>query len=264
MSLRVAISIAVLLIAAPARAIVVADGDARNQQPPDAPAGSPVFPYWDYLARRGSYSAVYLGDRWVLTAGHIGLGGVEIRGRVYAALPDSEIDLRTGYRSADLSLFRLREDPELPPLPLSTTRAVVGEEALLLGFGRGAGEALRWRGKLGRYWDRGPPTLRWGRNRVSRASLRIGSRGGYYTETFAYRFDPGPGAVSEAQAAQGDSGGATFLRRRHGWELAGILFLIQNHVDQPGNSAVAGNLTFAADLAVYLDQIQAITGLGLR
>ncbi len=242
---------------------MVAGGDEASARPPAEGAG-PEFPYWGYLAGRGNYSAVYLGERWILTAGHVGVGDVEIRGTRYRALRDTEIDLRTGFHSADLVLFRLRDDPKLPPLPLSSTRAAVGEQALLLGFGRGAGEPLRWRGKPGRYWDQAPPTLRWGRNRVSRVALRIGSHGGYYTETFAHRFDPGPGGNAESQAAQGDSGGAVFLRRGDGWELAGILILIQRHASQPGNSAVAGNLSFAADVAAYVEQIHAITGLGAR
>ena len=239
--------------------VIGADGD-KNTQPPLAGEVTPTFPYWDHVVARGKYSAVYLGDQWVLSAGHIGAGDVEIRGERYRARIDTEIDLRTGFFSADLVLFRIVRDPGLPRMALTPRRPEIGEQALLLGYGHSAGAPTAWHGMRGQYWEQGPALLRWGRNRVSRLGVRASSKGSH-TESFAFRFDPGGGEVAESQAASGDSGGAVFVRRDGAWALAGILIMIQRHRGQPSNIALAGNQTFAADLALYTEQIELITGL---
>ncbi len=247
--------------ATPAPALVVAVPDEVATRPPRATAGLPPFPYWEHVVSLGNYSAVYLGERWVLTAGHVGVGDVVIRGQRYKALPDSEIDLRTGFLSADLALFRIERDPGLAAVALPLARPAVGDGALLLGWGRAAGDDLEWRGRPGHYWAQGPPRLRWGHNRVSRLGVRLGTKDGAHTESFALRFGGHGESLRATQAAQGDSGGAVFLEHDGRWMLGGILLMIQRHRDQPWNTAIEGNQTFAADLALYVEQIEAITGL---
>ena len=54
-------------LAAPAAALVLAPDVDTTLAPPDDRG-------WDYVGQRGNASAVYLGDRWVLTAFHVRSG----------------------------------------------------------------------------------------------------------------------------------------------------------------------------------------------
>ena len=47
----------------------------------------------------------------------------------------------------------------------------------------------------------------------------------------------------------------------HRWELAGLLFATRPHEGQPERTTLYGNLTLAADLAHYRDQVLAIAGV---
>ena len=46
-----------------------------------------------------------------------------------------------------------------------------------------------------------------------------------------------------------------FIKNGGTWELAGVMFAIALFEEQPTDSAVYGNLTYAADLSYYRDQI---------
>jgi len=72
-------------------------------------------------------------------------------------------------------------------------------------------------------------------------------------------FDPLDATEHEAQVAVGDSGGAVFTKSRDGWELAGILFAANTYSEQPPETALFGNVSLAADLSHYRDQILEIT-----
>ena len=71
--------------------------------------------------------------------------------------------------------------------------------------------------------------------------------------SLATQFDTG--GNYEAQAVNGDSGSAVFRKNGTKWELAGIVNANFVFTNQPVNSAVFGDLTTFADLAVYHDQI---------
>lgn len=254
------LALAIALSPTSGHTLVVLGDDAVHTKPPRARDGSPAFAYWNHVVALGAYSGVYLGERWILTAGHVGSSDVTIEGCRYRVDPTTEIDLRTDFYPADLVLFRVRKDPGLATLPLSGTRPEPGNDALLLGWGRASGDVVEWKGRSGRKWSEGPPRLRWGRNRIHRVGVHSGLKG-FVTETFGMRFDFTGGPRGESQASQGDSGGAVFLRGERGWELGGVLLMIRRRPGQPGHTAIAGNETFAADLAYYREQIEAITGL---
>ncbi|NIR61213.1 MAG: trypsin-like peptidase domain-containing protein [Gammaproteobacteria bacterium] len=256
----IAALLAFLVWAAPqtGEALVVLGLDEVHREPPRAREGEPSFEYWDHVVGLGSYSGVYLGDRWILTAAHVGAREARLRGMRFPADPESEIDLRTDFIPADLVLFRLREDPGLPALPIATESPLLGDEVLLVGWGRAAGEPFEWEGRRGHRWGAGPPTRRWGRNVIHRRGMQSRMKG-YLTNTFGTRFDTGIATARATQAAQGDSGGAVFLRTREGWALGGVLLMIRRLPAQPPNTAVSGNETYSADLVSYRDQIEAIT-----
>jgi hypothetical protein len=208
----------------------------------------------------GPTTGVYLGDGWVLTAGHAGAGTLELGGASYPAVPESRIALsgEAGSARPDLGLFRVEPRPPLPRLAIAARTPRVGASLLLVGCGVGRGERFEWDGRVGYRWQP-PPVCRWGTNRVAATGLDV-SQPGTSTRVFATLFSVGE--RREAQAAQGDSGGAVFTQGRRGrWRLAGILIAVVRHPGQPPGTTVDGNATHLADLAHYRSQILELTGL---
>jgi len=214
----------------------------------------PDFPYWEHVGNRCGLSAVYWGDRWVLTAGHVGAGAVRFGTREYEAEPGTAVTFRTGERHADLLAFRLKEDPGFPPLPIVHETPATQTPVVMVGFGAARGDALRSSGKAGFRWATGE-RRRWGSNRIE-GRMRA-RRGASLTAIFFTAFDPpGDHTRCEGQAATGDSGGGVFARDRDGdWRLAGILVMISRSPGEPTPIALYGDRTLAADLAFYRDQL---------
>ncbi len=242
-----------LLAAAPAGAVLIASGDGSGNT--TAPADDPGFAN---VGTRGSLSAVYLGDGWVVTAAHVGAGDVTLEGRSYPAQPGTTLRLLNQDGSeADLIAFRIEGDPGLPALQVAQATPAVGSDLVMVGHGRNRGEALEWFERPGFPWAAGN-AMRWGTNQVSGVDADFagpeGPTRGFFTD-FSL-----PGTLHEAQAAPGDSGGAVFAAGAQGWELAGVMVAIQAPF-QPGDLALDGNLTYAADLAHYRDQLVAAGAL---
>jgi hypothetical protein len=240
-----------LALALPARALVV-DGDEEAARREPA-TGGPVA----YVAKIGGTSGVYLGQGWVITAGHVGAGELALEGAAYPPVPGSWTPLRgDGPTPADVGLFRVDPAPKLPPLEIAGRGPGLGEALLLVGCGLGRGERFEWDGRVGFRWD--PVSVRrWGRNRVAATGLEVPGSG-LSTHAFATLFSTGE--PQEAQAAVGDSGGGAFVLRRGSWKLAGILFSVAGHPGQPAQTAIDGNATHLADLSRYREQIEAVTG----
>ncbi|MCA9148147.1 MAG: trypsin-like serine protease [Planctomycetales bacterium] len=162
-----------------------------------APADDPG---WANVGILKTASAVYLGDRWVLTAGHVGGGAVTFPGiGTFASASGTAIQLSnpdpTLTKPADLLLFQLTQDPGLPPIQLSSVTPSVGDEVLVIGNGvNRADEQTQWNvSQRGAVWTwsetsgtgdyqgfktTGTPTKRWGTNLVED------------DETFFNEFDP--------------------------------------------------------------------------
>lgn len=224
----------------------------------------PADPGWSYVGTRGSLTVVYLGDGWVLTANHVGAGDVSLGGVVYPDLPGTAVRLHNPDASlADLKLFAIDPYPVMPLLPIASTSPSLGTDLVLIGRGRNRGAATSWDpngapppGPIFGYEWLSSGTLRWGRNQVEEypATPVLG------TWSFASYFDAGV-SDDESQAAIGDSGGAAFAWNGAQWELAGITYAIAGYAGQPANTSLYGQVTYAADLALYRDEIVDITGL---
>jgi hypothetical protein len=131
-------------------------------------------------------------------------------------------------------MFQLFPFPStLPLLPLRDVTPQVGELAILVGAGGARGTATSWDPNGGVAAFLGTAAL--------------------YTE-----YDAEQVILPEAQASNGDSGGALFITDAMGTELAGIIYAIGPSPGQPAGTALYTNLTFAARIDVYWDEIDSL------
>ena len=128
-------------------AVVVSSTTGNTTTPADL-----TFP-WNNVGITNGGSAVYIGDRWVLTARHVAAAPtvVEFPGiGTYQPLDDSWIPIENSDPSltefTDLVLFRLQEDPGLPPIPITSQTPAVGTEVYLVGNGRNREDEIT-------YWE---------------------------------------------------------------------------------------------------------------
>lgn len=258
-------TLALLQTATSARAVIIDSGDGSGNLAPPRELTA-----WRNLgtSARKDLGVVYLGDGWVLTAYHVGVSSVVLRGITYPP------DYRTAQRVpnpdgslTDILLYRIRGAPDLPDLPhLELTDATprIGTEAVLIGRGRDRGERFHWiqgsgAGLKGWHWAPGT-ARRWGTNLIEGSGVWV-PIGPSSTRALMTVFDPrsNPTATHhEMQAALGDSGGALFVKDGGDYALAGLVFAVSTFPGQPDDTAVYGNATYAADLAFYRDAILAI------
>jgi hypothetical protein len=193
----------------------------------------------------------------------------------------------------DLMLYRLAADPGLPPITFASEAPEPGDEVILVGDGRAVTPSA-----TETHWDvTGPPenyvwtetpagddfhgyksTLErklWGTNVIesdeplenlgdSDVTLPVDAGFGDVISFYTDFDNPGVmGSGATAAEAQGmfhDSGSAMFSKENGAWVLSGMTHAVSLYSNQPGGTftAIYGNLTFAADLSVYGDQIMAI------
>jgi hypothetical protein len=251
-----------LLMALPASALVNDAGTINSAPPPDDPG-------FDNVGRRGVITAVYLGDGWVLSAAHGGTRDVSFGGVLYPYVLDSEVILsHGGSATADLQVYQIDPWPDLPSLPIRADPlpdpAQTPTDVVLIGFGWAAGAPVvndpgpgnpcaGTSSPCGYYWD-SPKLIQWATNRISSLEPDF-VLGGHTTESFATAFDRDLPTSYEAQAANGDSGGAVFIQNGGIWELAGIVHAIEVRL---ASASLYGDHTYAADLSFYRDQILGI------
>jgi len=252
-------------VASAAHAVIIDSGDgAGNIDPP------PDFPWWHHVDQRlGGTSIIYLGNGWVLTARHVGMGSLLYGGTRYEPDPDTAVTFGDPDSPTDLIAFRLARGKPWPALRLmefAATTPVPGEEVLMIGNGRNRGRRLRderqgANSPLGWGWSAGSKK-RWGTNRVA-APYQVIDHGDTSTLAFSTRFDSlfmAGATPHEAQAATGDSGGAVFKRRDANdpdseWVLAGVIFTVNHPNGGPLETALYGDYTHAADLSVLRDEL---------
>ena len=280
------IAMACAALQLPAAAVVVISGAANDSAPP----GQPHFANVGFV---NGGSAVYLGNRWVLSAAHVAgslPASATFGGNVYSTQagtfhrlydPATLDDVSPVF--TDIVLFRLASDPGLDSVQLSTTTPTVGTNVTMIGGGRQQEpDPSFWQvtevpGQNNDIWQElSPPydganatgfettstrVVKWGENQVEETGLTINYGAGPVT-LFTTSFDSGA-ATHEAQGVSGDSGGAVLAFTGGGWRLAGMMAAVATLENQPGgaNTAVIGNLTAAADLSAYHSQIFAVTGI---
>lgn len=240
-----------LAFAAPATAILVETSrPERYEQPP------PDDPGWRNIGRRGITSAIYLGGGWVLTARHSSMGPVEFDGKNYLPVEESMhwVSSPSGAYKSDLLMFRITPEPDLPAITLRRRPIRAGQDIVIVGFGQGRG-APALAGSGFRLDGRG--IKRWGSNRVEGGQRHIRGPNQTLTRCFSMNFRSGA-SHHEAQATVGDSGGAVFVRGPKRWQLGGVMLSVGSNLRQPKDEVHFGNVTHAADIAVYAPEITAV------
>ena len=231
-------------------AVLIASGDGTGNT-----TAPPADPGWSHVGGVNGLSGVYVGNGWVLTANHVGVGPMTLGSVTYPVVPGSSVRLEhSAGVPTDLLLFRLISDPGLDPLPIAVTSPPVSTQAILIGRGCDRGAAYTFSGHAGWRWVYTYPQ-RWGTNAVSQAAADVTVNGGPL-RALAFSFD-NLGTVPEAIATTGDSGGAVFV----GDQLAGIINARWSFGGQASSSSVFGNGTYVADLSYYASQIDAVTSL---
>lgn len=260
-------------------AAIVGIGD--GTQNTSAPAGTPAF---DNVARYRVGSAVYLGDRWLLTAGHV-YGGIDTDPVTFTDGGPGYAQEGTGVRltfpgagggPTDLTLIRIANDPGLPQLYFGQSPAV-GTPIVMAGFGRNRQTALtRWDtsttpwsqvsagGDAAGYQYAAGTAKRWATNVIGPLTEGGSTVIVHDTESYLGKvtligadFSRSGGTPFEGVVAPGDSGGGVFANNR----LVGMPLYLGTFDGQGDETAVFGNVSYFANLADYVDQIAAITRL---
>jgi hypothetical protein len=249
-----ALPLAALILWSPlgdAQAVIIETGDGTGNvtAPPDDPG-------WANLGTRSGTTGVYLGRRWVLTANHVGAGDIVLDGQTYSPVPGSAIQFENPDTSqADLMVFKVFGDPRLPRLAIPSSPPVIGDPLIAIGNGRNRGSATTFMELGGYEWGVGR-SMRWGTNIVSEIDIWVDSTYSF-AATFTDPLDPGATA-DEAAGANGDSGGAVFIKVGGDWYLAGTIFSISQYIGQPSATSIYDNELFSVDLSFYRDDILAV------
>lgn len=251
---------------APALSLILDAGDGSgNTTSPENDPG------WHNVGQHlGSPSVVYLGNGWVLTAAHAGASIVTFGEQRFDPIAGSPTQLTNSDGSqADLLLFRIDGDPNLPALTIATSPARVGQAVVLVAAGSSRAKRMslttEGQGIVDGFRWKPDQTKRWGTNIIEEEPGMVEMSG---TETMAMpiffdRIESVSGTRQEAVAAKGDSGGAVFARSNprdpeSPWTLSGLLFSVATQADRPKETSFYGDVTWLADLSYYREQIIAL------
>jgi hypothetical protein len=249
-----------LLLAAPAGAVLVDSGNGNTTAPADDPG-------WANVGLVGSLNGVYLGHGWMISAAHVGIASdraVLLDGVDYFPIVESRVVIKhDASRYADLQVFQIDAVPEhLPVLPIRATTPSLGTPVVMIGRGYDQGTFNTW--DAGGWNWATTRTKRWGTNHIGGvlggSPDPVGSRrlysGGKVTQALVVEFNENAaGSDHEAIVTTGDSGGGLFIENGSGWELAGIEFAVGVANGQPARTSIYGNDTYSVDLSYYRDQI---------
>ena len=168
-------------------------------------------------------TGVYLGNRYVLTAGHVGpLTSVKVGFVDY--LLDSSPAVAIG--RADMKLVRLASDPGLNGVRLNTNPSGDTGNSYLVGYGVGRASSSLLSSSPVTWGDSSTALKRWGTNLVDGTIAGV-QVGGYTSDLLRTQFNSNAGA-NEAALTIYDSGSALFRQIGSDWYLVGLGAYVQN------------------------------------
>jgi hypothetical protein len=183
---------------------------------------------WDNVVQMRNESGpigtgVYLGNRYVLTAGHVGpLTSVKVGFVDY--LLDSSPAVTIG--TADMKLVRLASDPGLNGVRLNTNPSGDAGNSYLVGYGVGRASSSLLGSSPVAWGDSTTAIKRWGTNLVDGAITGV-QVGGYTSDLLRTQFNSNAG-INEAALTIYDSGSALFRQIGSEWYLVGLGAYVQN------------------------------------
>ena len=183
---------------------------------------------WDNVVQMRSNSGpigtgVYLGNRYVLTAGHVGpLTSVKVGFVDY--LLDASPAVAIG--TADMNLVRLASDPGLNGVRLNTNPSGDTGNSYLVGYGVGRSSSSLLGSSPVTWGDSSTALKRWGTNLVDGAIAGV-QVGGYTSDLLRTQFNSNAG-LNEAALTIYDSGSALFRQIGSEWYLVGLGAYVQN------------------------------------
>lgn len=208
---------------------------------------------WNYVGQINGASGVYLGNGWVLTAGHVGAGNFLLGGTTYLPVSGSATGISDANGTADLTLFRISTTPALPSLTLTLADPTVfstsapGTSVAMLGYGGGHGET-------------------WGYNTVTETPVLVDLHPSYPFVSTDLLTDYGTitygssSITNPAFLVVGDSGGGDFIydAANNLWELEGINE-VNGSITNPYNGQTYPT-SGMVQLSTYATQISSVTG----
>lgn len=248
-----------------ARAYSVVDANSQsNTNPP--PDGAP----WSNVGSVNGASGIYLGSSWMLTAAHVGPGGVNLSG-LFFPFDGTAYRLTNSNGSAtDMLLFHLGTTPTLSGVTLAASTPAALSQVDMIGFGHIAGSSQTTFGSYtGFNWS--VNTFKsWGNNKINSGGVTTINAGAgdisVFTTDFTSPTTSGSTAQTshEAEASTGDSGGGVFRLNGAQWELVGMLDAIGNLASQPASTAVYGDFTYCGNIPSYRSQILSLMASTLQ
>lgn len=233
----------------------------------------PAFPYWDHVGMVGKGSGVYLGDGWIITSAHVGCfpflmsdgsnykpvyntwkvltgsDGAKSDLAVFQVLIPDKSSRLAGLSNLPVGVFGENHAKGVVMIGTGYTQA---DEALTFNSNGKAVAVLGYRVQAKRHTSWGVTPL----TRVLDQSVKTGQD--RHTECLATTFDT---SAFAAQAADGDSGGASFAynSKSQRWELVGCIIA----VSQQRNQVNFGNHTYMGNLGRYVEQIPGVDSVTL-
>lgn len=277
---------AILIRAEIAHGVVTLSGGTNNL----APANQP---YFNNIGVTGAGSSVYLGNRWVMTAGHVAgslPASASFGGTSYSTVPGSYQRLTNNGQAGlssltDIALFRLVSDPNLPWLDIAPSTPNPGDNVMMIGNGRTQSSSPSYwiqtvnPGTSDDVWTEvtssdpynaagfktsSTKEIRWALNRIESTNTNVDTSGNNTRSVISFTtlFGGASTFTEEGQAVAGDSGGAVFTYLgSNNWTLSGMMHAVASYENQPDDTALLGQQTIAADLSFYRSQIVAISGI---
>ena len=177
---------------------------------------------WDYVGSMNGASGVYLGNGWVLTAGHVGAGNFTLGDNSYPwdgySFTNFTITIGGTNYASDLNLFRISTNASsgaslaLPPLVINASQPTVfsgrsstnTSRVVMIGYGGGKS---------------------WGVNNVTGVNqgVMVNTFGtGDFSTAYGTHTAGSATIVNNAKLVTGDSGGGAFMLVGSRWQLTGI------------------------------------------